>query len=327
MSATTSAPGLCPDWIFSSASDVHVAADRAWFASYTPFETYTTSYLSGSRMQSVGIGDVELPVRVHPKRHGSRAHGTLHLHNVLHVPTSNCNILGGPGTGGDFMASFSLGSMDDGTTGHISDANGRRIAYFYKVCGLYAVKLSGPPVGPVLAPSRLQKDCHYMIQAFWPDTERERWAAIQSGQNDPKSAPYTDKEKEWLKEHFDGEFHFLQMYGLSIFKDEDREEGKQIARTMMTLDAGDHQHDQENKRDVDSSESDDNESAAESDDFQDHMVDYLFTEAQLEFIEKGWGDALTFMYAFGLKFYDNDDCEEAKSLIRGLMAPQDDDSD
>ena len=49
-------------------------------------------------------------------------------------------------------------------------------------------------------------------------------------------APYTAAEKAWLKKHYGGEFHFLAVYGLSIYKEEDREEGRGIARAMMAND-------------------------------------------------------------------------------------------
>ncbi|KAK3357840.1 hypothetical protein B0T25DRAFT_604914 [Lasiosphaeria hispida] len=249
MSLATSTSGLCPDWIFSSDSNVHVAVDRAWFTSYTSFETYSTYLLAGGEGKAVGIGDVAIPVRVHPKRHGPRAHGTLRLHNVLHVPSADCNIFSGPAASGDVFNSVSLGNMPDGTTGRISDGNGRRLAYFREVCGLCALKLSGPPVGPVLAPSRLKKDRNYVIRAFWPDAERKRWAATQSGQlgktpgtENLEATPYTEKEKEWLDSHFGGEYK---------------------------------------REDFEDSELEDEESA-----FLGHMTDYLFTDAQLEYIEK-----------------------------------------
>lgn len=48
-----------------------------------------------------------------------------------------------------------------------------------------------------------------------------------------ESPPYTNQEKNWLKQHWGGEFQFLIVYGLSIHKDEDRDEGRRIARAMM----------------------------------------------------------------------------------------------
>lgn len=48
---------------------------------------------------------------------------------------------------------------------------------------------------------------------------------------------YTSAELQWLQRHWDGEFKFLQAYGLSIYKDEDREEGRRIVRAFMEQDA------------------------------------------------------------------------------------------
>ena len=45
--------------------------------------------------------------------------------------------------------------------------------------------------------------------------------------------PYNTAEKEWLKQHWGDEFHFLRAYGLNIHREEDREEGRSIARAMI----------------------------------------------------------------------------------------------
>lgn len=47
------------------------------------------------------------------------------------------------------------------------------------------------------------------------------------------TAPYTAAEKQWLKDAWVDEFHFLRAYGLSIYKEEDREEGRAIVRAFM----------------------------------------------------------------------------------------------
>ena len=51
------------------------------------------------------------------------------------------------------------------------------------------------------------------------------------------TSPYTTEEKQWLKKHWGGEFHMLQAYGLSIHKEDDREEGRAITRGLMRQDA------------------------------------------------------------------------------------------
>jgi hypothetical protein len=47
------------------------------------------------------------------------------------------------------------------------------------------------------------------------------------------TAPYTAAEKKWLKDAWKDEFHFLQAYQLSIYKEEDREEGRAIVRAFI----------------------------------------------------------------------------------------------
>ena len=48
--------------------------------------------------------------------------------------------------------------------------------------------------------------------------------------------PYTAAEKAWLKKWWGDEFHFLRAYQLSIHSEEDREEGRAIARTFIRND-------------------------------------------------------------------------------------------
>ncbi|KAL8388806.1 hypothetical protein RB595_008944 [Gaeumannomyces hyphopodioides] len=252
MATPSETPGLCPDWVLATGSNVHVARDRAWFSTYTPFPTFVTSFISTNPIEAVGIGDVHLPVKLFPKRSGPDAHGTLHLRNVLHMPTGICNLVGGLNTG-DYSRAL-LGGLE-GCSAAIEAQDGRRLGYFV---GLPAVlKLSGPPVGPVVGPSMLEPGKPYMLSVIWPDSERERWAAAQAGRSGSDdgtnqevsdggkvkdeaeaapSASYTKEEKDWLKRGWGGEFKFLAAYGLSIYKDEDRDEGRRIVRAMMEHD-------------------------------------------------------------------------------------------
>ena len=81
-----------------------------------------------------------------------------------------------------------------------------------------------------------------MINAIWPDAERQKWEAHCQAENSEQctayigTAPYTEEEKSWLKHHYGGEFRFLRLYNLNIGKEEDREEGRAIARTFMQAD-------------------------------------------------------------------------------------------
>ncbi|KAK4459477.1 hypothetical protein QBC42DRAFT_274406 [Cladorrhinum samala] len=345
--------GLCPDWVLSSGSNVHVARDREWFVEYHPWKTTVAGRL-GDAMDVIGIGVVEVPVKRSPRRSGPTAHGKLRLHNVLHAPSGICNILGSPATG-DY-AGFKFGASEDGSQGAIVDANDRQIAYLVnpQYSGLLVLRLSGPPVGPVVGPSRFEKGAMYMIGVTWTDAERQKWRAHQKDQSGrqqqsggesqparqvahmggvrvvarPGSSsrqgftratspePYTTHEKGWLKQHYGGEFKFLQVHGLSIYKDEDREEGRRIVRAILAQD-----------RDEDEDDDDDGEDEDEPSEKEwnpeGHFADHHFSESELEFIEGGWGSSANFMSSFDLKFYNDEDCSEAKAIVRGLMRRDD----
>lgn len=291
-------------------------------------------------MDVIGIGVAEVPVKRAPKRSGPKAHGKLRLHNVLHVPSGICNILGGPSTG-DY-AGLTMQTLEDGSQGKIMDANDRQIGYFIttEYTNLLILRLSGPPVGPVVGSSSFEKEAMYMIGVTWSDSERQKWCTHQKdlsgrqsgGESQPAAKvahvggvrvgggassrqgtaagpePYMAHEKAWLKQHWGSEFKFLQAHGLSIYKDEDREEGREIVRAILAQ-----------NRDDDDEDEDEDESSEKEWNPEGHFADYHFSESELEFIEGGWGNSANFMFSFGLKFYDDDDCREAKAIVRALM--------
>lgn len=53
---------------------------------------------------------------------------------------------------------------------------------------------------------------------------------------DVGSKSYTEEEKAWLKEHWGDEFRFLRAYGYSIYKEDEREEGRALMRAFMEED-------------------------------------------------------------------------------------------
>jgi hypothetical protein len=117
------------------------------------------------------------------------------------------------------------------------------ITYFQPNHRLFAVKLSGPPRGPVVGPSVFSDDCHYVIHALWDKSERERWEKHKADleKEAEKGAfegtpPYTKAELAWLKREYGNEYKFLLSYGLKIFNDDDREEGRAILRGLMRVD-------------------------------------------------------------------------------------------
>jgi hypothetical protein len=187
-------------------------------------------------MDVLGVGDVHIPVKLFPEGSGAEAHGTLHLRNVLHIPVGVCNIVGNPGTGDYDEVEFQLG--DDKQDVAITGQGGRRLGYF-ESRRPWVLKLSGPPTGPVVGPSTLDPEVIHSIKVTWPKSERQRWATAQAGHLGEEkadatlSAPYTEVEKAWLQRGWKAEFKFLAAHGLSIYKEEDRDEGRRIARAMM----------------------------------------------------------------------------------------------
>ncbi|KAK0743843.1 hypothetical protein B0T18DRAFT_448435 [Schizothecium vesticola] len=196
MAAPGAAPGLCPDWVLATSSNVHVARDRGWFSTYTPFPTFATPYMTSRPMEVLGVGDVHIPVKLFPTGSGPEAHGTLHLRNVLHIPVGVCNLVGSPGTGDYDEVEFQFG--DDKQDVAITGQGGRRLGYF-ESRRPWVLKLSGPPTGPVVGPSTLDPEKIYSIKVTWPESERQRWATAQAGHlgggkaDAALSAPYTEE--------------------------------------------------------------------------------------------------------------------------------------
>ena len=61
----------------------------------------------------------------------------------------------------------------------------------------------------------------------------------------PAEEKHTPEEKAWLKKHWKSEFHFLAAYGLSIYDEEDRQEGRAIQAAMMKGDKEDEELEKE----------------------------------------------------------------------------------
>lgn len=222
-----------------------VAKDRSWFgADYIPFESFITNLVGGST-PVVGIGSVELPTKSSPTKTGRRSHGTIRLKNVLHAPSIFCNIIGRPILD-EYSVDCGIPKDPSSSSGSITRRyDGRIVAHFKPQTRLLEVRLSGPPVGPRVGRSPFKASGHYALHAFWPDSERQRFAAllastprftVASGsliKIPNRSSTMTPAEKEWIERHWGNEYRFLLAHGLSIFKDEDREEGRFILRALM----------------------------------------------------------------------------------------------
>ena len=122
--------------------------------------------------------------------------------------------------------------------------------------------------------------------------------------------PITQAEKKWLKNNYKDEFHFLRNHGLSIYKEDDREEGRLIMRAMMEQDEGDDEKD---------SDSDNSFLRELEEDPMSHVADYHFSAKQLDWIKKHYKHSANFLHSYGLKPFDDGDCQEGKKIVQGMM--------
>ncbi|KAL8706519.1 MAG: hypothetical protein Q9201_000451 [Fulgogasparrea decipioides] len=270
------------DWVFSNNSNVHVANHRDWFTSYTPFATTFVHIYTGRPTEVLG------PVSLDRK----------------------CEFRSGPG----------VAKITDTTTG-------ARIGLFdrSRKSRLLRLRLRGQSAKQ----TSLKPDPIYIINANWASSERARWHAFKWHKSQEGMAscinaidanmPLTQLEKSWTKDHYRNEFHFLRDYGLSIYKDEDREEGRRILRALMS--------DGSTNNDGDNAEDDGRSDEVSVNSFQrdleedpsSHAADYHFTANELDWISKSYGHSANFLRSYGLQFSDEEDCQESKAIIRALL--------
>ena len=128
------------------------------------------------------------------------------------------------------------------------------------------------------------------------------------------SRPLTSVEKKWLKDNYGGEFKFLRDYGLSIYKSEDRGEGRTILRAMMRDNDSDHDSG------PDSNDGSENSFLRElEEDPMSHVADYHFSEDELDWIKKHYRHSGNFLLCHGLKPFEDGDCQEGKAFVRACM--------
>ncbi|KAL7919805.1 hypothetical protein ACQKWADRAFT_322763 [Trichoderma austrokoningii] len=278
--------GLSPDWVLANNCNVHVCNDRKWFTELTTFSSTALNIPGSQELSIAGVGTVNLPVKRSPNFTGPRAHHILRLTDVLYMPQSS----------------------------QFKDASGKPIAYFSPRNKLTCFKLSGPPIGPRLGPSKLKSNTVYLFIIQWPDSERARWKAhSEQIKTDAEQRqwigeqPYTVEEKQWLKKHYEGEFKFLMAHGLKIHDEEDRAEGRAIMRMLAK------NHDEEDD------EEEDEEGEEEDSDLEGHFADYHFNEEELDCIEKHYRNSANFLISYGFKFYDDQDCAAAKRLLQDFL--------
>jgi hypothetical protein len=292
-----------------------------------------------------GIGTVEIPTQPSLDRCGAASHDSLHLKEVLHVPDLLCNIIGDlNGDGYD----VSLGNYPEpATRGTIRHRQGGIVAYFDPTRPLYSVEVRGSGLlrGRTLGPSALEWGVPYFLNCRWDPAEQQRWQDFKAREIHRMSAqifvsdgrpPYTAAEKTWLKKWRISEFEFLRMYGLKMYDDEDRAEGRALVRGFMQDDLYDgisndepatkiiktfHEGKQEEEEEEEEEEQEEEEEEEEQNepDTKVEQAKHKFSAAQLQWIDDTYGDIHNFMAAHGLYLHDDNDIREAKMNIDEMI--------
>jgi len=289
------------DWILSTASNAHYSNHRDWFTIYTPFQSYIGGIMGG-RIKIEGIGDVELRVR-NPHRNARPSYSIITLKDVLYCPIAVCN-------------QVSLGCLTQDAYGFFIGPGAGKITRDHVPIGIIdspnvlKLRLNGQ------SPNQTSRhpNGNYVLSIIWPEEEFTRWQQVKAAANTPPNwwlqvPRYTDEEKKWLKDHWGGEFHFLRGYGLKIHNEEDRAEGREMVRAMMEF-----------------ADDDDLPEGREQPIIPDedvHLADYHFSEDELSWIEKYYGNSASFLASYGLKFHNDEDCREGKQMLHAMMSDDD----
>jgi uncharacterized protein (DUF2225 family) len=111
-----------------------------------------------------------------------------------------------------------------------------------------------------------------------------------------------DNEKVYLKKNWRSEYQFLLKYGFSIYKEEDRAEGRSILRAF---------------RDKDGSKE---ESGYHGLKLEDYQADQSLSPCQLECIEQCYGNRENFLSSNEAESYDPDELKEAMAIADAIRA-------
>ncbi|KAJ4414114.1 hypothetical protein N0V85_003286 [Neurospora sp. IMI 360204] len=300
---------LCPDWVWSTMSNVSVAKDREWFTTYTPFDS--TVCISGQNLAVRGIGTVNLNVKRHPTRAGRQNQGILPLRTVLHVPDATCNILAKiPNIDGQSCSVYifpargesrSYSVMDgEEVEGHhngqkqqnelmkgcIKDHKGKMVAYFDPDHVLFALKLSGPPIGPITRESVLKarpESLPISIFAQWAADELDKWRLKREMQN--------------------------------LLADRDVD-GDSDDASSATLDTSD---DEEADPDFNMGNDDGSNNVGPGRP-KENLDRHGYTKAERAFIKSHFKTEWKFLHLYGLRMEKDKDRELGRDILRAMMA-------
>ena len=122
------------------------------------------------------------------------------------------------------------------------------------------------------------------------------------------SPPLTEIENQWLKKQWHGEFDFLRSYQLSIYEEEDREEGRRILRALMDADSDrqdDHGHENSLMRKPER-------------DPMSYVADYHFSEKELDWIHKHFKHSGDFLLSYNLRPWEDKECLKGRTIVHAM---------
>lgn len=308
-------PAYHIDWIFCNNKPFHVANNLGWFKTFGPYRSSMrlpgdNGDPRGPKLADVkGMGDVELTMKTHPTRNGRDHQNIILLRNVLYVPSNRCNILGGPVLDGNTL---NLVPKTDQPSKLKDDHTGATIALFdlpSEYPKLWRLRLRGQSPNQ----SSLRHDMSNRRRSTSPASKSDdrrpahpdkakrrthhKTSSSSSGtkklvRSSVRPTPLlTTEEKDWLRGMYGSErvFHYTE-------EDEWEDE-----------------HDLHNTSDF----------------YQDivadptaHTRDMMFTLFELGWMQKYYWHASNFMRVHGLKPYLDEDCREARRIVRAKMAVQ-----
>ncbi|KAI1184193.1 hypothetical protein F5B17DRAFT_433834 [Nemania serpens] len=309
----------CAVWVWNHKSNAHACIDKYWFKEYTPFEFEIVFWVGDqprtARVQ--GVGNVSLPVKEPPFVVGRPERGELNLTNVLHIPDLPCNIVGKtPDIG------YCMNEMPDRRYGYMFDRGGGTGACWlvFRTAGIMQLadhKLDNTPSRAYL-PSL---NARFLT---WEAIDCQDWlshkAALQQSsflQSHPSSRSGTrassiitmGTETLWLITKFISEDIFLWAHGLDPHKEEDRVEGRGIVRAMINYTLLEEQRARRRGRGL------------------TPHIEPIFSEMELRYINKGWGNVCEFMRSIHFDVGREDHWQEAKRHIGIVLLTLDEPND
>ncbi len=148
----------------------------------------------------------------------------------------------------------------------------------------------------------------------------------------------TRDEKLWLNDHYGTESCFLQAHGYDIDDEQARADSRKVLRAIIEDDKkgwaelglrlGQSGRNEDSNDENEDEDDDDNDVSSFTRELEhnpeSHVADYHFSHTQLDWIKKNFTHSLNFLLAYGLKFYDDQDCKAGVRIASQLM--EDDDS-